>query len=82
VERVGRRDTCWRCGADLHCCGNCSWYDAAYHNQCREPAADRQVDKERANFCEYFRLSPPSEGPLAPAGARQHLEALFRKKRE
>ena len=38
----------------MHCCRNCRFYDPAYHNQCREPQAERQVDKERGNFCEYF----------------------------
>src|SRR5437016_11228842 len=54
VERIGRRDTCLHCHADLHCCVNCAFYDPAYHNQCREPQAERQVDKQSGNFCDYF----------------------------
>ena len=76
VERVGRRDACLGCGSDLHCCRNCRFFDAAYHNQCREPQAERQVDKECGNFCDYFSFAD-----AAPAGAsgggRAALEALF-----
>jgi hypothetical protein len=83
VERVGFRDECPRCASALHCCRNCKFYDRTYHHQCREPMADLVVDKERANFCEYFAPSgerTPARPPAAPA-AREKLEALFKKKR-
>ena len=79
-ERVGRRDVCLGCGTDLRCCRNCRFYDLPSHNQCREPQAERQVDKERGNFCEWFAL-----GRVRGAGAvedvRGRLEALFGKKK-
>jgi len=31
-DRLGRRETCSRCGADLHCCLNCTFYDTHYAN--------------------------------------------------
>jgi hypothetical protein len=83
---VGRRDTCLACGSDLHCCRNCLFHDPAYHNQCREPQAERQVDKERGNFCEYF--DPREEGVgrsgegEGEADARARLNALFRAREE
>lgn len=82
VERVGRRDTCLHCRTDLHCCLNCSFYDPTYHNQCREPQAERQVDKQVGNFCEYFsfRISRPGKATKADA-ARARLDALFTKKK-
>ena len=71
VERVGRRDACLHCRTDLHCCVNCTFYDPAYHNQCREPQAERQVDKQVGNFCDYFsfRAGRPA-GPAGGAGDR------------
>jgi len=81
-ERVGRRDTCLHCGMDLHCCLNCTLYDAAYHNQCREPQAERQVDKHVGNFCDYFsfrtgaRQTPDTS---KKESTRARLEALFGK---
>lgn len=82
VERVGRRDACLHCGWDLHCCLNCDFYDPAYHNQCREPQAERQVDKEVGNFCEYFSFRRGSRRLAASASdARDKLEALFAKRK-
>lgn len=79
-EVVGRRDACLGCGADLHCCLNCDFHDPALHNECREPQAERQVDKERGNFCEYFRFRTRSAaGNRQAGGARAQLDALFAK---
>ena len=36
-SRVGRRDTCPKCSADLHACRNCQFYDPSKNNQCAEP---------------------------------------------
>lgn len=82
VERIGRRDACLGCGSDLHSCANCAFYDPAYHNQCREPQAERQVDKERGNFCDYFSFADRAPG-AAPAvnPARAKLEGLFSRER-
>jgi hypothetical protein len=89
-ERVGRLDACTRCGAELHACRQCSFYDPAVYNECREPQAERVVDKELANFCDYFAPRPAGGAarPLAAGAgraggggtARVKLEDLFRKK--
>lgn len=81
-DGVGRRDACLACGSDLHCCLNCGFHDPSLHNQCREPQAERQVDKEQGNFCEYFRFRSGgrmASGPARPADARSKLDALFGK---
>jgi hypothetical protein len=82
IERVGFRDNCDACGRSLHACLNCGWYDPAYNNQCREPQAERVVDKDRANFCEYF--SPVKVGASRhlpqPDDIRSKLDALFKKR--
>jgi hypothetical protein len=82
IERVGRRDTCLACGADLHCCYNCEFYDPSFHNQCRENQAERQVDKDRSNFCDYFhfRQGAIAGGSSRGADPRASLAALFRKR--
>ena len=77
-ERVGRRATCLACGSDLRCCRNCRFYDPPAHNQCREPQAERQVEKERGNFCEWFSLGARCGGPNdTAAAARARLQAMF-----
>lgn len=81
VERAGFRDRCPACDRPLHVCLNCGFYDPAYNNQCRETQAERVVDKERANFCEYF--IPAKAGAAksnAGSEARAKLDNLFRKK--
>jgi hypothetical protein len=78
-----RRDTCPSCGADLHSCVQCDFYAPGHYNDCREPQADRVLDREKANFCDFFR---PTAGGAARTSsakdeARAKLDALFRKKR-
>jgi len=78
-ERVEFRAVCPSCGWALHVCRNCRHYDPSYYNQCRETAAERVVDKERANFCDYFAPATASASPQTSASARAQLEALFKK---
>ncbi|MGH7932788.1 MAG: hypothetical protein ACREQN_06410 [Candidatus Binataceae bacterium] len=81
-ERVGFREYCPGCDRALHACRNCGFYDPAYNNQCRETQAERVVDKERANFCEYFSPNKASavKKPVIVAAAHNRLDALFKKK--
>ncbi|MBI5017458.1 MAG: hypothetical protein HZB55_18465 [Deltaproteobacteria bacterium] len=79
----GRRDTCAACGADLHACLQCDFYTPGAYNDCREPQADRVVDKERSNFCDLFR--PATRAAVlgersARDEARAKLDALFKKR--
>ena len=54
---IGRNWECPHCYSDLHCCKSCRFYDSSAYNECREPVAERIVDKEKANFCDYFKLT-------------------------
>ena len=81
-NRPSRRDACAACGADVRACLNCGFHAPGPHGDCREPAAELVVDKERANFCEFFAFGPgnaPLRGGEEGAGARAALDALFRK---
>ena len=80
-ERVGFRDVCEACRADLHVCRNCVHHDASAYNECREPNAERVDDRARANRCEYFRPGAPAQaGPAAARDpSRAALDALFKK---
>jgi hypothetical protein len=81
-ERVGFRERCPACDRPVHACLNCDFYDREYNNQCRETQAERVVDKDRANFCDFF--TPCQRGGANPAAtpseARGKLDALFKKK--
>lgn len=80
---VGRRDTCPQCNRDLRCCKQCKFYDQGAYNECREVSAERIVDKERSNFCDFFVLRGSKEGPATRVqDAKRALEALFVKKKK
>lgn len=53
---IGRHDECPKCGHSIHCCKMCKFYDVHAYNECHEPNAERIVDKEIANYCEYFAV--------------------------
>jgi len=79
---VGRTETCDGCGADLHVCRNCDFYDTAAYNACRESRAERVLEKDRSNFCDWFRgrAGVPTKGKDdRQETARKGLDALFRK---
>ena len=56
--RVGSREACPQCDADLHCCRNCRFYDPTKNNQCSETQAEWVRDKEAGNYCDYFSPNP------------------------
>ena len=80
-ERVGFRDTCERCEADLHACSNCAHHDPSAYNESRESNAERVDDRERANRCDWFRPTDAEGGEASSPYAthRDALDALFKK---
>jgi len=79
-DKPGFREECPHCFADIHICYNCQFYDDTAYNDCRETSADRVVDKEKANYCEYFVLrSTLIETNNTEDDAKKKLEALFKK---
>lgn len=75
-----RLDECRQCHAELHVCKQCEWYSTAVAKHCREPIAEEVRDKERANYCDYFkaRMDAYSDaGVVAAAKAKEELETLF-----
>lgn len=82
VEKPGRSETCPHCEADVRCCLNCRFYDPKSSNQCRETQAERVLDKDRGNFCEYFSFKDFSD-TVAPDTLKQEkqnpLDTIFKK---
>lgn len=78
--KVGRKEECLKCHSDVHCCQNCNFYDHKSYNECREPQADRVVEKDRSNFCDYFSLSGSSDFVSAPSKSDilKKLDDLFK----
>jgi hypothetical protein len=79
-ESIGFRDSCDRCAADLHVCLNCAHYDVSAYNECRESSAERILDQDRANRCDYFRPSVTgrSDGEDDRGEALSNLDRLFK----
>jgi hypothetical protein len=77
---VSRKDVCPFCGSDLRCCLNCGFHAPEAYNECRESQAERVVEKERSNFCDYFVFQDAAAGkPVKDAGsAKAKLASLFK----
>lgn len=77
--KIHRTEECPYCMTSLHCCRMCEFFDPKVYNECKETNADRIVDKEKANFCDYFTLSDR----LNQASSKEELldlaSSLFKK---
>lgn len=77
---LGRLDECTACTIPLHVCRMCVHFDPGVARQCREDDAEEVREKERPNFCDYFRPSTDAFDPAkidAETRARGELESLF-----
>lgn len=75
-----RLDECPACTAQLHVCRMCVSFDATRARSCREEGADDVREKERANFCDWFRPRSgafDADAQLARQRAGMELAALF-----
>lgn len=73
---------CPSCGKMLHSCVCCAFYSPSSHYGCKESVDEPVWDKERSNFCDWFRLSDkaPSgdaKGKSEADKAREKLAKLF-----
>lgn len=77
---LSHRDECPSCSVFLHVCRMCLYYDPRVPRQCREDGAEDVKEKERPNFCDWFK---PQGGAFdasraaEEARARAQLDALF-----
>lgn len=76
--KIGRRDLCPNCGAYLHACFNCKFWDPKVHNQCTENQGEFIRDRAEGNFCLYFTFRAMGEDRgTEVATAKAKLDALF-----
>lgn len=77
---ISRHANCPKCFEVLHCCRMCRWYAPGRPADCDHDRADPPVEKESANFCDYFS---PIAGAYAEeegrrkSGAKSKLDSLF-----
>lgn len=75
-----RLEVCPECDAELHVCRMCKFYDPHVVEACVEDSAEEVRNKERANFCDYFKPAPgayQSRDSAASQASRAKLDALF-----
>ena len=75
-----RYEECSACKADLHTCRACRHYAPNLSDACEEDRADFILDKDKANFCDYFRVNTRAyqkQENTAASEARSKLAALF-----
>jgi hypothetical protein len=77
--KVSRTEECPYCSVGLHCCRMCTFYDPKVYNECRESNADRIVDKEKANFCDYFNLSDGKKTGTSTEDLMNKADSIFKK---
>ena len=71
-----RYEECGKCRADLHACLGCRHYDPAAADACREDRAEFILDKDKANFCDFFTVHTKAYRPHDNAAAQKARAAL------
>lgn len=86
LGEMTRDDVCAGCGADLHTCGNCRFFDATTLWECRENITVRVVGKHTKNECTLFQpkivkdlAAGKGKQPMSENDARKAFDALFKK---
>lgn len=75
---LGRHEDCDHCGSDLRVCMMCTFYDKKSYNECREPVAERIVEKEKANYCDFFKLRSADGEDSSKEDSLADANALFK----
>lgn len=76
---------CPSCGADLHSCKNCAYFDPASRFECSQPIPERISPKDARNLCEYFEAKTTVEKSVSSSESqraldpREAFERLFKK---
>ena len=77
--KIHIRDECPACGGDLHICLNCEFYDRNAYRQCRESIREEVRDREKANYCDFFRAKTGGAGLFGGGNdTLKKLNDLFR----
>ncbi len=86
LGELTHEDVCHGCGADLHTCGNCRFFDTTTLWECRENIPARVTGKHAKNVCTFFQpkivkdLAADKGSKLqTPDDARKAFDALFKK---
>ena len=80
IMPFSRYEECSTCKADLHACLQCRNYKPSVADECAEDRADFTLDKDKANFCDFFKPNKRAfnaKDGVAVSTARNKLAELF-----
>jgi predicted RNA-binding Zn-ribbon protein involved in translation (DUF1610 family) len=81
--KVANDTNCPSCGAALHSCTNCTFFDTGSRFECKKPIAKRVESKAAANSCSFFKPKVMRDlraaQPEKATDARSAFDALFKK---
>jgi len=73
---IYRSSECPQCGKDSKICLNCHFYSETSHWECRESISEAVREKDRSNYCDYFKLS---ESEQKESGSNENTTDAFNK---
>lgn len=73
---VYRRSVCLQCGKELKICLNCEFYAPGSHWDCHETIPEPVREKNKANFCDYFRVSTVNRSAPKTESGESHKKAF------
>jgi hypothetical protein len=77
LRKISFRAECDRCGASLHSCVNCKYYQVGLANDCQVPGTERVLDREAGNFCDEFKASDKMQVKKKSDG-KKNFDDLFK----
>jgi len=77
LEKISFRAECAGCGASLHSCVNCKYYQEGLSNDCQIPGTERVSDREAGNFCDEFKPSDKVH-PKRKSDGKKGFDDLFK----
>lgn len=77
-QKVFRSEECPHCQAYIRCCRMCKYYDPSSYNECKEPVAERILEKEKPNFCDFFKLAGSSSDDDGKKSLLDAANSLFK----
>ena len=73
--------TCTKCGADVHACAQCAYFDPGARLECMQPIAERVARKHERNSCPLWEPRKTIERATHSAptsSARKAFDDLFK----
>ncbi len=78
MQKITKNEECPYCYASIHSCKMCGFHDPSAYNECRESNAERIVEKDKANYCDYFTLSTAKNSSSAKEDLLAKASSLFK----